>query len=126
MLEKTAARTSDAMMPFTFEAMMKMQRPALATMAEMNTRLYESISAVNQEWTAYVNRCLKEDLAVPQQLAECKNLPDLYRLYAQFFQTACSQCQSNLKQMTKFSASLFESTLQALQNRSEEAGRTHH
>jgi hypothetical protein len=32
---------------------------------------------------------------MPQQLAECKSLQDLYRVYAEFFQNACSQYQSD-------------------------------
>jgi hypothetical protein len=50
---------------------------------------------------------------VPQQLAECKNLPDLYRVYAQFFQNACSQYQSGLEQMTKLDRSMAENAFQA-------------
>ena len=69
---------------------------------------------------------LKENLTMPRQLAECKNLQDLYRVYAQFFQNACSQYQSGLEQMTKLSQSIAETTLQSLQSRSGEATRTKH
>jgi len=55
---------------------------------------------------------------VPQQLAECKNWQDVYRLYGQLFQTACSQYQSGLEQMTKLSQSIAERALQPVQPRS--------
>ena len=123
MPEKTDTDAGHWMMPL--EAMMQMQRPTLSAMAEVNTKLYESIAAANREWTSFVNRRLKEDLAVPQQLAECKTPQDLFQVYAQFFQNACSQYQSGLEQMTKFSQSFMENALQALQSQAGETMRKH-
>jgi hypothetical protein len=106
--------------------MMEMQRPAFTAMAEVNTRLYESIAAANKEWASFVNRRLKEDLAVPQQLAECRTPQDLFKVYAQLFQNACSQYQSGLEQMTKLSQAITENAFRALQSGSQATGRTKH
>jgi hypothetical protein len=125
MPEKTDTDAGNWTMPLGVEAMIQMQRPTLSAMAEVNTRLYESIAAANREWTSFVNRRLKEDLAVPQQLAECRTPQDLFRVYAQFFQNACSQYQSGLEQMTKFSQSITENTMQGLQSRPGETMRKH-
>jgi hypothetical protein len=119
MVQTSGSEVTSWMTPFGIESIMEMQRPALTAMAEANTKLYESIAAANREWALFVNRRLKEDLAVPQQLAECKNLPDLYRVYAQFFQNACLQYQAGLEQMTKLGRSMAESTFQALQSSGE-------
>ena len=123
MAEKTGSQASDAMAPFGFDAMMQMQRPVLAAMAEMNGRLYESITAVNNEWATFVNQCLKEDLAVPQQLAQCRTPLELYQVYAQFFQNTWAQYQSGLEQMTKLSKAIAE---HSLQSPSWEPGPTQH
>jgi hypothetical protein len=112
--------------PFGFEAMIEMQRPALTTMAEVNTRLYESIATANSEWVSFVDRRLKEDLAASQQLAECKTMQDLYQVYAQVFQNAFSRYQSGLEHMTKLSQSIAETALQTLQAHSGEVTRTKH
>ena len=101
MAEKSGDESSDIIAPLGFEAITEMQRPAFTAMAELNGKLYKSVAAVNKEWTSLVNRRLKKDLAVPQQLAECKTMQDLYRVYAQFFQNACAHYQSGLEQMTK-------------------------
>jgi hypothetical protein len=119
MAQKSGNEATNWMAPFGIEAMMEMQRPALTAMAEANTKLYESIAAANREWASFLNRRLKEDLAVSQQLAECKNLPDLYRVYTQFFQNACSQYQTGLEQMTKLGQSMAENAFQALQSSGE-------
>ena len=126
MAEKSGSEASTWMTPFGIEAVIEMQRPALTAMADVNNRLFESIAAVNKEWASFVNRRLKEDLAVPQQLAQCKTIQDMYQVYAQFFQNACSQYQSGLEQMTRLGQSLAESTFQSVQSRSEETTRTKH
>jgi hypothetical protein len=126
MAEKTNTETSNQMLPFGIEAMIEAQRPAIAAMAEVNTRMYESIAAANREWASFINQRLKDDLAMPRQLAECKNLQDLYRVYAQFFQNACSQYQSGLERMMKLSQSITEAAVQSLQSRSGEATQTKH
>jgi hypothetical protein len=115
------ARTNGVIQVLTsgLETMMDMQRPTFTAMAEVNTKLYESLAAVNREWASFLNRRLKEDLAVPQQLAECRSLQDFYRVYVQFLQNACSHYQAGLEQMTKLSQSITENALQSLQSHSE-------
>jgi hypothetical protein len=119
MAQTSGDEATNWMTPFGVEAIMEMQRPALAAMAESNTKLYESIAAANREWASFINRRLKEDLVVPQQLAECKSMPDVYRVYAQFFQKACSHYQSGLEQMTKLGRSMADNALQSLQSTGE-------
>ena len=63
---------------------------------------------------------------MPQQLAECRTMQDLFRVYTQFFENACSQYQLGLGEMTKLSQSMAETALQTLQSRSGEATRTEH
>ena len=109
------------MMPFGFDAFIEMNRPALQAMAQMNGKVYEGIATWNKNWVAFLNRRLKEDLAVPQQLAACKTVQDMCGVYAGFVQNACAQYQSELEQMTKLSKSLADDTLQAIQARMEGA-----
>ena len=69
MVEKTGNDARNWMMPLGFETAIEIQRPTFAAMAEVNTRLYEGIAAANREWASFVDRRLKEDLAVRQHLA---------------------------------------------------------
>src|SRR5437588_8639057 len=108
-------------MPFGFEAFLEMNRPALEAMAQVNGKVYDGIATWNKNWVAFLNRRLKEDLAVPQQLVACKTVQDMCSVYAGFIQNACAQYQSELEQMTKLGKSLADDTLQAIQARMEEA-----
>jgi hypothetical protein len=111
------------MLPFGLEALMELQRPALAAMAQMNDKVYDGIAAMNKNWVAFVNRRLKEDLAMPQQLAACKTVQEMYGVYAEFFQTAYADYQSEFEQISKLGKSLADDTMQAVQSRMEEAAR---
>jgi len=111
------------MLPFNFESLMELNRPALNAMAQMNGKVYDGLATMNKNWVAFINRRLKEDLAMPQQLAACKSVQDMYGVYAEFFQNACSDYQSELEQMTKIGKSLADDTIQAIQTRMDETAR---
>lgn len=111
------------MLPFGLEALMEMNRPTLAALAEVNGKVYENIATLNKNWVAFVNRRLKQDFSVSQQLAGCKSVQEMYGVYADFFQTAVTDYQSEFEQMSKLSKTIAEETSQAVQARLEEAGR---
>ncbi len=108
---------------FNFEQLMELNRPALAAMAEVNGKVYENISTLNKTLVSFVNRRLKEDLAVPQQLATCKNLQDMMGVYRGFFQNAIADYQAELEELSKLGKSMTEDTVAAIQNRMEETAR---
>jgi hypothetical protein len=108
------------MLPFGIEALVEFNRPALAAMAQMNGKVYENIATLNKTWVEFINRRLKEDLAVPQHLAACKTVQEMYGVYTDFFQTAVADYQSEFEQMSKLGKSLAEETVNALQTRLEE------
>ena len=111
------------MLPFGLEALMDMNRPALAAMAEVNGKVYENIATLNKNWVAFVNRRLKEDFAMPQQLAGCKSVQEIYGVYSEFLQTAVSDYQSEFEQIGKLTKSIAEETTQVMQAQIEETAR---
>jgi hypothetical protein len=110
--------------PFNFDALMELNRPALTAVAQMNGKVYDGIAAMNKNWADFVNRRLKEDLAVPQQLAACKTVQDMYGVYTEFFQTAVADYQAGFEQITKLGKTLAEDTAQAVQSGAQEAVRS--
>jgi len=108
------------MFPFGFDAFMELNRSALQAMAQMNGKVYDGIATWNQNWVAFLNRRLKQDFAMPEQLAACKTVQEMYGVCAEFFQQACSQYQSEFEQLSKLGKSLADDTMQAIQSRMEE------
>ncbi|MFZ0847607.1 MAG: phasin family protein [Hyphomicrobiaceae bacterium] len=110
-------------MPLGFEALMEINRPALTAMAQVNGKVYDNLAAINRNWVTFINRRLKEELAMPQNLASCKTVQDMYGVYSEFFQTAVADYQSEFEQMTKLGKSLAEETAQIMQTRLDEVAR---
>ena len=130
MPEKTANGRGETlfppvMLPFGFEALMELNRPALAAMAQMNGKVYDGLATLNKNWVAFVNRRLKEDLGVPKQLASCKSVQEMYGVYTEFFQNAYADYQSEFEQMSKLGKTLADDTMQAIQPRMEETAGEH-
>ena len=98
---------------------MELNRPALAAMAQVNGKVYENLAAMNRSWADFLNRRLEKDLGVPQQLAACKSIRDVYGVYAEFFQGAVADYQGELEEITKLGKTLADDALQAMQTRSE-------
>ncbi len=128
MVEKTTNGRADngfppMMLPFGLEALMEMNRPALAAMADVNGKVYENLATMNKNWVEFVNRRLKEDFAMPKQLAACKTVQEMYGVYADFFQTAVTDYQSEFEQLSKLGKSMAEDATQAVQARLEDTAR---
>jgi len=110
-------------MPFGLEALMELNRPALTAMAQVNGKVYENLAAMNKNWTEFLNRRLEKDLGMPRQLATCKSVQDVYGVYADFFQAAVADYQSEFEQMSKLGKTLADDAMQAIQARPNENGR---
>jgi hypothetical protein len=107
--------------PFGLDAFMELNRPALTAMAQVNGKVYENLAAMNKSWTDFLNRRLEKELGMPKQLAACKSIQEVYGVYADFFQAAVADYQSEFEQMSKLGKTLADNTMQAMQAPSEEA-----
>jgi hypothetical protein len=111
------------MVPFGLETLMELNRPAWAAMAQVNGKVCDNLATMNTQWVAFLNRRLKKDFGVPKQLAACKTVQEVYSVYADFFQSAMSDYQSEFEQMSKLGRTLADEAVQAMQTGTEEARR---
>jgi hypothetical protein len=101
------------MTPIGFEA----YRPALSAMAEYNGKVCENLAAMNKEWTDFITRLLKEELALPQQIASCNSVQEMFTVYSEFFQKAIAHYQAEFEQLARLSKTLYDDTIQTVQTR---------
>jgi hypothetical protein len=102
-----------------FEQILEMQRPAMQAMANLNGKLYDGISAVNKEWTSFVNRRLLEDMAIPERLAACTTLQDMMRVYTNYVQDAYAHYNSEFEQLAKLNRSIAQAATTTLKSHME-------
>jgi Phasin protein len=100
---------------FDVTAMLDASRPTWSAAAAMNGRLYEAMAALNSEYVSFIDRRLKEDMAIPQQIATCRTLEDVYGVYTGFFQRAVEQYQSEMEQLAKLGQTLTGDTVNQAQ-----------
>jgi len=105
----------------SLERMLEMQRPAMQAMADLNGKLYDGVVAVNKEWTSFVNRRLKEDMAIPERLATCTTMRDMMHVYTNYVQDAYVHYQSEFEQLAKLNRSIAQDTMTALQSHMQRA-----
>jgi hypothetical protein len=102
---------------------MEISRPALTALAEFNIKIIENLAAMNKEWIGFIDRRLKEDLAMPQQIASCRSAQEMYGVYYEYFQKAVAHFQSEFEQLARMSKTFADETAQTVQTRIEDAAR---
>lgn len=91
--EKTWMRDQNAEfpVPMDFENLAEVNYTAVNAAGILSQRWYEAMAEVNGEFVNFVNKRLKEDMAVPAELAVCKTGTQMFDVYSNFFRTAVNQ-----------------------------------
>lgn len=106
-------------MPMGTGAFMTMAQPAFAAMAEINGRICENAAQLGTEWLGFVTRRLREDLAMPQQLAACKSPQEAQQVWVDYWQTTFAQYQDEMGRLAKMGESCAQQTASAIQKHAE-------
>jgi hypothetical protein len=83
------------------EAMTKMARSALTSMAEFNGQLFERAAALNVEWTKFLSRRFKEDMALPERLTASKSAQEAQDIYVDFWTTTLKEYQEEFVRLAQ-------------------------
>ena len=81
-------------------------RSAPPCSADFSSAMYPSLAAINTGWAGFINRRLKENLALPEQLGECKSLWSVLRLHGAYCRTAVAQYQTTFAQFQQIGLNL--------------------
>jgi hypothetical protein len=101
--------------PPAFNALMG-EMPAAAVMTAMNGQLYEGIAAFNNNWVAFVNRCLKDNLELSQRCAACSSVEEMRRVYGDWYKNSTEHYLEGVVEMANSSKSLVHDTVTAIQS----------
>ena len=115
---RTIEPSSPPMPTLDMGALFEASRPSLSAAAEMNDRLYETMAAFNTGYVSFLNRRLKEDLAMPQQFAACRTMEDVFGVYTGFFKRAVEHYQAEFENIAKLGQTLASDTANHMQDQS--------
>jgi len=101
--------------PSAFNVLMGEMPPA-AAMTAMNGQLYKGIAAFNNQWVAFVNRCLKDNLELSQRYAACGTVEEMRRVYGDWYQNSTEHYLDGVVEMANSSKSLVHDTVTAIQS----------
>lgn len=76
------------------------------TLFGMNQKIYRTMMACNDELMTFGRNRLKEDMDMPQKLAECKTPQDVMGVYVNFYQEAVKQYTHEASSLTKICSDL--------------------
>jgi hypothetical protein len=100
-----------------------MFNPMMTIFAELNATVLEGFAAAQKDWAAFVQRRIKEDVAVSRQLMNCQSLADMHQVYAHYLRTAFEQYREQSEQVVQRSASMAQHLAEATER---EAATTRH
>jgi hypothetical protein len=64
--------------------------------SELSRAVYPSLAAITTTWAAFINRRLNENLTLPGQLGDCRNVSSVLRVYGAYCCTAAAEYQAAL------------------------------
>ena len=100
--------------------------PLFAVVTNMNGKFLESAAGVQMDWVEFVNRRIKEDIAVSERLINCQSLGDMQQIYSQYFQTAFEQYREQFERAAQRGTSMTEVVAESVEPRAREAEPARH
>ena len=97
--------------------------PMMTIFAELNASILEGFAAAQKDWADFVQRRIREDVAVTRQLMSCQSMADMHQVYAQYLRTAFEQYREQSEQVVQRSASIAQHLTEATER---EAATTRH
>src|SRR3990172_6578224 len=75
--------------------------PLLGGIQAWNGACGNAATAVGREWLDFLNRRMREDLALPERLASCRGFDEAWQVYAAFWQKAVQDYQQELSELVR-------------------------
>ncbi len=105
--------------PLDLETAFSMNQRNIDAVGEMNQKLYKAMQTCNEELVSFGSRRLKQDFAIPQQLAECKTPNEVVNFYSEFFQTAFKQYSDEANTLAQIANNFTKETFDSFQHEME-------
>jgi hypothetical protein len=103
-----------------------MVNPMMTMLADMAATILEGFATAQKEWADFVQRRIREDVAVSRQLMNCQSLVDMHQTYSQYLQTAFEQYREQSEHVAQRSMKMAHHLAETTEDNAREAARTRH
>jgi hypothetical protein len=100
--------------------------PMLAILADLNGTLLEGVATAQKEWAEFIQKRIREDVAVSRQLLNCHSLADMHQVYSRYFETALQQYQEQSAKAVQRGESMAQHLAETTEGNAKEAARARH
>ena len=98
--------------------------PLFAIWAEMNGAFMESIATAQKDWSDFLHRRIKEDVAVGRRLMQSHSLADMHQVYSEYLSNAFEQYKEQSTKVVERGQAMAEHMAETSEN--ETAARARH
>ena len=106
-----------ASMPVAFN------NPVLTIFANMSGTVLEALATAQKDWAEFMQRRIREELAVGRQLMNCHSLAEMHQAYANYLQTALKQYQEQSERLAQRGQAVTQHFAATVEGNAKEAER---
>jgi beta-phosphoglucomutase-like phosphatase (HAD superfamily) len=100
--------------------------PPMAILTELNGTLLESMATAQKEWSEFLHRRIKEDVAVFRELMHSRSLADMHQIYSQYLKTAVEQYRQQSERVAQRGQSVAQHLADSADPAAQERARARH
>src|SRR5262245_45991649 len=100
--------------------------PMMTILADMSGTVLEGFATAQKDWADFVQRRIREDVAVTRQLLSCGSVPDMCQIYSQYLRTAFEQYRQQSERVVQRSESFAEHLAETTEAKAKETARARH
>jgi len=100
--------------------------PPMAILTELNGTLLESMATAQKEWSEFLHRRIKEDVAVFRELIHSQSLADMHQIYSQYLKTAFEQYRQQSERVAQRGQSVAQHLAESTDPAAQERARARH
>ena len=100
--------------------------PVMTIFADLSGTLVEGLATAQRDWADFVQRRVREDVAVTRHLMNCHSIADMHQVYSQYLQTAFQHYREQSGKVVRRSESVAQHLSERTEGDTKESLRARH
>ena len=111
---------------FSFGMSAPFVNPMMTIFTDLSGTLVEGLATAQRDWADFVQRRIREDVAVTRHLLNCHSLADMHQVYSQYLQTALQHYREQSEKVVRRSESIAQHLAETTEAETKESIRARH